>query len=142
MGILMKLALRLVTILAVAVGALVATASPAAAISLCGVLPVPAPVKSGNAVSWTGGADCAFPANIHVRTNLYKIVGSGDNQSYQWVDFSDRTQITTVLWAPKSRSCNGTTSTRYIVNVYAYANGGAINGSPRWSSVATLACGA
>jgi hypothetical protein len=137
----MKLAFRLLTIVIVAAGALVVTTSPAAASPPCWIS-TNTPSTDTALVYWAAEVDCLNLYSIHIRTNLYKIVGSGDNQSYVWVDYSDRTQFGSWLYLPSSRWCNGNGSTTYIFNVFAYANGVAISPYPKWSSVSTLACGA
>jgi len=138
----MKLALRLLTVLIVGAGALVATGSPASAAPPCWIVNPSAPALQSNSVFWAAEVDCAGYYNIHIRTNLYKIVGSGDNQSYVWVDFSESTQFRTWLYLPWSRGCNGSGWTTYIFNIYAYANGATIPPYPKWSSVSSVPCGA
>ena len=98
---------------------------------------------SGNNAQWEGHINCNAVGELLLRINVYRLVGTGENLRKEWVDASQPpTKVSSFLDLYDGRQCNGTASTRWQLNHYAYFNGNPFTPSPAWSPVTTLNCGA
>jgi hypothetical protein len=99
------------------------------------------PSTSGGWLLWEGHIVCNQVVNFKFWINIYKIVGTGENEHSVWVA-NTNAKYKTGTWIDiyDDEFCQGTTSTRYYSQHYGEINGVHMSPYPANSPTTTLAC--
>jgi hypothetical protein len=92
-----------------------------------------------------GRIDCSYTdTGLWFTINMYSIVGTGDNEHRVFEQqFKHPKTVGSYIGRSFQLACIGTTSTRWIPNIYAGTDGiGNLLPYPSWGPVYTFACGA
>lgn len=96
---------------------------------------------SNHTLHWGGEQSCTTPMDQTLTLNLFKVVGSGDRETYSKIATGTFVGVAWQAYVQKYRNCSGTVSTRWIENAYGEADGHLSVPYPAWSSVVSAPCG-